>query len=570
MTHQSGYRTPPGQGSVLENLDRFLQGMRLSPDSASSPNSRPDSLADESKGQFSFGIELEFAVAYLRQGEEVRDGQDKKTNNYQGTYAKVFSVPHGHSLKEFLENDIDDANANAQTSTQHSSNNNNDSDSEDSDTSGSSCYWQSGDEDKVFARIRETINNSLDPSTSNANRVCLNLNKSHSKWDVVHDSTIRLPGDLFIKTRYKGVRWMGVEITSPALWNTPQSFAEVRNVIETLKQQYWMVIDTSCGLHIHVSRGEDWPSLRELRRTAALLFAADPLLAQLHPEDRLKNIWCLGNRNNSRVSQGMTHKSACAEAEEDSYNTPPTMQLPPEPLDQYLLFDDETPAWSTSSSATSADPPLLFSEPHRRIERGALDSYNVIPADKTEPPSRYQYYSDFDTPRALLPCIHDILYVSRSGALSRLMHGHVGAGRCAYNFNNFEADTPILSQGKPTIEFRQCAATLNVDEIFTFTRLFIGLCEKASSAPFSLIWSAIQRCAVLERRKQQQLAVAVSRGWSEGAQQTYASSGPEFDVFDLLTMLGLEEEARALQQVMWVRNGLGPKVMQLHRASPSP
>ncbi|PSR97126.1 putative amidoligase enzyme-domain-containing protein [Coniella lustricola] len=574
MTRRSGQCTPPSQGSFMENLDSFLLGTPMGPNpaassSASSSASSPPTTAsdpDERNGKFSFGIEIEFAVAFLRVGERPQRSQDKNADNYQDTYGRLFRVPLTDDENTRWFNA---GRANANQNVGVSKNDDGDGASV-SDGGGAWSVWNQDDEHKVYDHVQKTINATLAllPNLS-ANRVCHDSKKPHSRWKVVHDASINLPGDRPITTKYKGVRWMGVEINAPALWNTPESFAEVRSVLDALRQTYWIVQGESCGVHVHIGRGEEWQSLRDLRRAAALLFATDPLLAQLHPEHRRGNEYCASNRSISCVARGMTHERARLEAEVDSYYTdegdlePPTMELPPESLEQFLTFDTGTSvSWSTSTPPAAAthspNTPQLFRSPDRRISRGTLTGYKVtrppLPTDSRNPRPAYDSWDDLSGPPcALIPCITELLSANRAGVVARLMHGSQGFGRSAYNFDNFEADTPMQYQDKATIEFRQCAASMDPDEILAFASLFLGLCHTVCTAPFASLWDVMHRCAVLERHVQNRLAVAAGKGWDESAQQVYARGGANFDVFDLLIMLGLEEEALAVQSVVLAR-----------------
>lgn len=110
-------------------------------------------------------------------------------------------------------------------------------------------------------------------------------------WNVSTDHTVRLPGGVPPRgTIYKGVNWEAVEIQSPALWaDQEESWAEVRQVCELLTNHFWTIVPNSCGLHFHVGAGEDYLSTKNLRRMAALFFAANPILIQFH-SNSIQNI----------------------------------------------------------------------------------------------------------------------------------------------------------------------------------------------------------------------------------------------------------------------------------------
>lgn len=130
--------------------------------------------------------------------------------------------------------------------------------------------------------------------------------------------------------------------------------------------------------------------------------------------------------------------------------------------------------------------------------------------------------------RGIIDCVNELLSASRRGVISTLMQSERIGARLAYNFQNFGESRFGDEEHKRTIEFRQGAGTLDADEIVAFARLWVGLCEFVSQAPFGNVWPAIYRCAVADM----------------------ADGEVRFDVFDLLANTSLVEEAEALQKII--------------------
>ncbi|KAK8070273.1 hypothetical protein PG994_006889 [Apiospora phragmitis] len=110
----------------------------------------------------------------------------------------------------------------------------------------------------------------------------------YHRWTIDEDITVRsTPEERQQDVPAPGQRqfgWYGLELISPANPNTPASHQEMTFVLGVLRQKYGdrMRVNNRCGLHVHVGMGPDAIPVAQLRRIAALLYAADPVLAS-HP-----------------------------------------------------------------------------------------------------------------------------------------------------------------------------------------------------------------------------------------------------------------------------------------------
>lgn len=444
-------------------------------------------------GKFSLGIELEFLVAYVSESERDNLAQHNSAD-FAETWGKAVVIP------------------------------NDELDQED-DFSDSSLELVAFAQSYVFKLIQNTLDSLVLPLAKDT-RVFTEPGAEYTSWEVKADCSIGLPRGRPLHETYKGVRWVAVEVVSPALWFAARQGLldeEVRLVCDTLQERYWTTFSESCAVHFHVGQGRHWMPLGDLRRTAALLLAADPLLAQLQPRHRLANEFCLGNRAFSRLAQGMTAEKAkeSVVANNGGINKVPPETHESELLGAILLGEDDL------TSAVSNYPENF----NRVIRRGALKGYPRLGPGKSPIVPRCTSFL-LAPPKGIIDCINELLSASQRGVIATLMVGERMSARLAYNFHNFREAQSGEEQHKRTIEFRQCAGTLDADEIITFAQLFVGLCEFGSSAPFGLFWSAIYRCAVADM----------------------AVGGPNFDVFDLLIHLGLVREAELLQMVVMARS----------------
>lgn len=338
----------------------------------------------------------------------------------------------------------------------------------------------------------------------------------YSEWTVKPEYSLMLPKNQGILEKYAGYHWVCVEVTSPALWATPESFDEVKKVCEILRTRFLTLITDSCGLHIHWGLGNKWILVDHLRKIAALLLACDPLLAQLQPESRKDNYHCLSNRYFSEVAQ------SALSAEKANGLTDQKVQ-------ECLALDqcDGGQAEHTGSSR-------IFS---RRIDAGSLEGYTFRP-DQV-PVSVEKFHTSLLVPQSIPNAARELLSCSLPEAVGKLMHSssRISTRKLAFNFRNYMPGFYGESDVKRTIEFRQCAGTLNGKEVIAFAKLFVRLCELAGKATIKDLWYLILKCAEAE-------AAAVE--WPDMAEE---------DVFDILIAAGLAWEAEALQTIILEKQG---------------
>lgn len=341
------------------------------------------------------------------------------------------------------------------------------------------------------------------------------LEKEHKGWQVKDDLSLEfLRGGLEIPGRHWGVDWVGVEVTSPALWSTEDSLNDVRNAVDILKRTYRIVTSEACGFHIHIGQGSNFIPLTDLRRAAALFFAADPLLAQLHPAHRLNNDMCMGTRLFSQVAQGLTVTDADSKLEHPQLDN--------------LEDADRNLQSVTDIVVPDASTPPVF---NRMIPHGTLQGYPTRPGQAPRPPQTVLF--SYNVPKGIFECVREILGAPTYDVLALLFQGNqVPDLRLAYNFSNYEQHKRVDPDMTRTIEFRQPAGTMDSNEIVAFVRAHVGLFEFAVNAPFVQLWSILARCAHAD----------------------FQPGEIPFDVLDLLASADLVDEAYALQDVLLARN----------------
>ncbi|KAI1207596.1 putative amidoligase enzyme-domain-containing protein [Annulohypoxylon truncatum] len=401
--------------------------------------------------------------------------------------------------------------------------------------------WMFSSHGPIFATIESCIEEALADKvgdrviTSEAqldDQNFYHLSKYARKWVVKRDSSVSLEDSYFVDDPVMGdYTWIDIEFNSPALRATEASFDEIRRVVNALREAFWMIAPKSAGLHVHYGRCESWISLTDLRRIAALLFAADPILTQMHPAHRRgeESRWCMSNRLYSNLALGMPAREAEAYLRHTNRDVPD--ELEPEPI--------------PGPVASHAEP---VSRPVRErengfisiFERGCLEGYTfdrdrfITNAwwwmeDKDGVPG-----SEEGKPLDIILAARELLGCRAAPILAFLMQNGWHS-RMAYNFNAYEYGVYrnwVMANGRPdpvsqtkrTIEFRQAAGTVDPDEIIAHAKIVIRLCEFATQTTMKELWKTISDLHLGE----------TNWDW--------------YDVFDFLVDLNLVDEAKVIQR----------------------
>ncbi|KAI1078231.1 hypothetical protein F5B20DRAFT_233588 [Whalleya microplaca] len=118
----------------------------------------------------------------------------------------------------------------------------------------------------------------------------------YSNWIIEDDSTVYEP---FLS----GYHWIPVELVSPVEFDIPVAYDAVTYVFSLITKRMRVLINPSCGLHVHVGLGPEIMPLGSFKRVAAICWAAESLLQTLHHPWRRVAYWCRPQRVMSRLSR---------------------------------------------------------------------------------------------------------------------------------------------------------------------------------------------------------------------------------------------------------------------------
>ncbi|KAI0139390.1 putative amidoligase enzyme-domain-containing protein [Hypoxylon sp. NC0597] len=317
--------------------------------------------------------------------------------------------------------------------------------------------------------------------------------RNYRLWDVYPDISLDvLPDELQAETNdYSG--WLGIELISPALWATDEGFNQVRTVCEFISRKFWIITHESAGLHIHVGNGKKYFPIESLRQISAFLFAADPILAQSHPEHRHKNSYCYSLREHAPVSLKKIRSTAPVS---EQFNEPTS---------------------SRSSRFRTFFRNLLRSSPPRPNPTRNINErerYNFPPRPQE---GVFTPHSQRDPPEDWRPRMLQAVAVLLEQTDPEKLYGLMAS------FQRFAYQISFPDVGrKRTVEFRRPASSVDPAEVVAQARIAVSLCKFAANPDEDQFKKIILDCDTADENPT----------W--------------FDVYDLLIELDLLPEARVI------------------------
>ncbi|KAI0888097.1 putative amidoligase enzyme-domain-containing protein [Annulohypoxylon maeteangense] len=383
----------------------------------------------------------------------------------------------------------------------------------------------------------------------------------YDQWRIKSDETVSsIEGD------YK---WSGMEIVSPVERASDESFQLIRYTLDLLRSNYRIMVNNTCGLHVHVGDGSELMPLDHVKRVAGLFWAADPLLACIHPPHRRTNFWCQSIRERSNLAHGLirdddnqTHLSTCnylggstrhgesPVSWREKYHDPrhlrayeaTRVQHDFEPFFMKDPNDRSASGNNRNITPSSSDGNLDIDI---QVEKYAADkgSWDAMPKtpyvstrDRKTPRFAYPVYTPEDPNQTMFSVLDDKaeddigvfagVQEIYSCVSSCMIEWLLRAGdRPNYNLRAYACRNHNQRLTRPgTIEFREALGTVDGKWAETWARICVGLTQFAIHAPVK------EYLAVL---------CHIDRAANEGA---------PYDVLDLLDEAGLFAEAVVVEK----------------------
>lgn len=121
-----------------------------------------------------------------------------------------------------------------------------------------------------------------------------------NQWMVTEDVTVQ-------STRPQDYRWFQMEVQSPPYIFCEDALQAVRLACGTLTSEFRVETNASTGLHVHVAEGADGYALQTVKKLMAFLWTFEPQIDQLHPNRRASDkgkTWYESLRRGSQLSRG--------------------------------------------------------------------------------------------------------------------------------------------------------------------------------------------------------------------------------------------------------------------------
>ncbi|RYP63697.1 hypothetical protein DL769_006891 [Monosporascus sp. CRB-8-3] len=110
--------------------------------------------------------------------------------------------------------------------------------------------------------------------------------------------------DITVKKKIGDLQYAGMEVTSPVLPNTPKGYEELAKAVKAIRQLETVIFNETCGLHVHVGRGNAGIELLPLQKfTSLLLLGGERILDNVHPARRRGQWPCFRNSTDSRLAR---------------------------------------------------------------------------------------------------------------------------------------------------------------------------------------------------------------------------------------------------------------------------
>ncbi|ETS72983.1 hypothetical protein PFICI_15375 [Pestalotiopsis fici W106-1] len=370
---------------------------------------------------------------------------------------------------------------------------------------------------------------------------------------VASDTTIKVIGLEGFKARLP-LRYAAIEIGLPVEWESPLSFEVVRYMINLLASKFRIQINPTMGLHIHVGNGAAYMPFQWVKRISMMSWAAERLLATLHPPTRSFCTHCMSIRGYSPLAHGVQLEDHLEHNFEERL-------LCERYIARAVRFGEESTLWReahidkstveaftrtrrsgcfesfienstlTTSVAIGATPSQsemilprvpdhMLSKPKRlntfprlklpRYTEEDAEAMNRINGDVLS-------VADLAKDRGIWYGIEQIARTESSCQIEGMLHTN---DRANYSF----LQCSCLNMGhtgwskKKTIEWRQGAGTMDARWVATWLRIVTGVSRFAMHSPTDEFLRIIRRC-------------------------DYAEEGGSYDVLDLLEDIGLVAEA---------------------------
>jgi hypothetical protein len=393
--------------------------------------------------------------------------------------------------------------------------------------------------------------------------VTSNDDEDHDGWDVKNDGSVRDDGITVL-----GYRRLAFEITSPALWDRPESHTHVYLVVRELLKRFRLRVNLSTGFHVHVGAGlgtgapdnkiestsepgpDDWCTTRAgsfdevsevpgpkhslglFKRAAALMWAADGFLAHSQPPERGLNEYVPPLRYWSRLAHGVQLRHF--------YDSKGEVKRYEQRLDASEAFEapsDLLPDRALPSHNFARQDPSFFPvlRPNT-VDAAAQRRFETVGAAEVVHPEAHLLPK-----QTVYSGIGHIMRCRNHSGVARLFSKPSSKAcydRLNYNLKNYLPNHKFVHlDSSGTVEFREATGSLSPGWVSTWTSICLGMFRFARDGSDARFWAVIDRLARAE--------AAAQRPNGKGREHDGG-----YDMISLLFDMGLFAEALFLERAL--------------------
>lgn len=116
------------------------------------------------------------------------------------------------------------------------------------------------------------------------------LEKGYDKWGVIPDGSIDPSAERW-NSRSMGFGFTPVEVRSPVFLLGNSAFEQIEKLLQVIKLNFDVFVNSSCGLHVHVGNWDKGFSVGTVKNLCLLVTGFERQLNSLHPRDRIDNLY---------------------------------------------------------------------------------------------------------------------------------------------------------------------------------------------------------------------------------------------------------------------------------------
>lgn len=119
-------------------------------------------------------------------------------------------------------------------------------------------------------------------------------------WIIGTDNSLSFKAEL--KADKDHEYYSSIEMRTPVFKFGPDAFKEIHRMLTALKKHFDVVVNYSCGLHVHVGKEKEGISFMPLQHLMATIYTFEPQVSSLLHNSRINQTFCTALREESNLA----------------------------------------------------------------------------------------------------------------------------------------------------------------------------------------------------------------------------------------------------------------------------